>query len=93
MLLKGISQFLSGSNTNNLGLSSLNIPNGSFSNSIYAAGSNMSYNPSQTNPLKSLNFSKAYDSNPLSKLLSQNWSNNTSNMRAIRAASPQLLTS
>lgn len=89
-----------GSNSNVLGLSNLNVPNGSFSNnSIYAAGSNMSYNPSQNNSMKSLNFSKPYDSSPLSKLLSQNWSNNASNMtnmtnmRAIRAASPQLFNS
>lgn len=80
----------SGSNSNCLGLSSLNVPNGSFSNSIYSAGSNLGYSATHNNTLKSLNFSKPYDSSPLSKLLSQNWTNNTSNMRAIRAASPQI---
>lgn len=85
--------FLLGSNSNVLGLSSLNVPNGSFSNGIsYAAGSNMSYSSTQNNTVKTYNYSKPYDSSPLSKLLTPNWTNNTSNnnMRAIRAASPQL---
>ncbi|XP_035213653.1 cytoplasmic polyadenylation element-binding protein 1-B-like isoform X2 [Stegodyphus dumicola] len=93
--LGGRSNF-SGSNSNILGLPSLNIPNGNTSNSIpYGTSSNLSYNSMQNNPLKSFSYgcSKPYDvSNPLSKLLSQNWSSNTSTagMRAIRAASPQL---
>ncbi|XP_054725032.1 cytoplasmic polyadenylation element-binding protein 1-B-like isoform X2 [Uloborus diversus] len=81
--------------SNVLGLPSLNVPTGNMPNSLsYASSSNMSYSPAQNNPLKSYNYSsvKPYDvSNSISKLLSQNWTNNSSNgMRAIRAASPQL---
>lgn len=90
----------SGSNSNILGLSGLNLSNGNLTNSIsYNAGSNLSYSPTQTSPLKAFDFgsiTKPYDVNPLSKLISQNWSNVRqmdnvpSGMRAIRAASPQL---
>ncbi|PRD34612.1 UNVERIFIED_CONTAM: cpeb1-b [Trichonephila clavipes] len=81
-----------GSNSNLYGLPSLNVPNGNITNGMsYNTGSNMTYSPTQNNPLKTFNLGslKTYDS-PLSKLLSQNWSGAPSGMRAIRAASPQM---
>ncbi|XP_071041719.1 cytoplasmic polyadenylation element-binding protein 1 isoform X2 [Parasteatoda tepidariorum] len=89
----------SGSNSNMLGLSGINLPNGNLANIMYNAGS-VGYS-AQTNPLKAFNLgsiSKPYEINPISKLLSQNWSPGgrpvdngmQSGMRAIRAASPQL---
>ncbi|GIY12874.1 cytoplasmic polyadenylation element-binding protein 1-B [Caerostris extrusa] len=83
-----------GSNSNMYGLQSLNVPNGNITNGMsYNTGSNMTYSPTQNNPLKTFNLGpiKPYD-NPISKLLTQtqNWPNPPSGMRAIRAASPQM---
>ncbi|GBN65211.1 Cytoplasmic polyadenylation element-binding protein 1-B [Araneus ventricosus] len=81
-----------GSNSNLYGLPNINIPNGNIPNSMsFNTGSNMTFSQTQNNPLKTFTLGsiKPYD-NPLSKLLSQNWSNTPSGMRAIRAASPQV---
>ncbi|KAG8193283.1 hypothetical protein JTE90_003770 [Oedothorax gibbosus] len=85
----------SGSNSNMLDLSSLNISSGNMPNNFgYNTGSNMTYSPAQNNPLNKFPELKAYNIgpiNPVNKLISQNWAPQAQQSgRAIRAASPQM---